>query len=172
MNPEILDIGCGSNKFPGSFGVDIHPYQGVDKVVNLDVSPWDLPSDTYTKIYATHIIEHVEDLVKFMRELHRIAKPGGQIVITTPHFSSFNSWADPTHRRHMSSNWYELFDTGYLAAQTGRFECISSEVFFGKSLRNIIGKWLVKIRGLRAWEKSSAFSYPGMDLKTILKVVK
>ena len=26
----VLDIGCGMNKVPGSFGIDIHPYEGVD----------------------------------------------------------------------------------------------------------------------------------------------
>lgn len=172
MHSDIIDIGCGSSKQPGSFGVDLHPYDGVDKTMNLDETPWDLPSSAFRKIYATHVIEHVEDIVTFMREIHRIATPGAEVVIVTPHFSSFNSWADPTHRRHMSSNWHELFDTGYLAAQTGRFECVSSEVTFGQSFRNKLGALMVRMRGLRKWEKSRAFSYPGMDLKTTLRVVK
>lgn len=172
MQSDIIDIGCGSSKLPGSFGVDLHPYAGVDKVLNLDETPWDLPSSAFRSIHATHVIEHVDDLVAFMREIHRIARPDAEVVIATPHFSSFNSWADPTHRRHMSTNWHELFDTGYLAAQTGRFACISSEVTFGKSIRNKIGKLLVKLLGVRSWEKSRAFSYPGMDIKTVLRVIK
>lgn len=172
MHMDSIDIGCGSSKRPGSYGVDIHPYDGVDKVLNLDRAPWDLPSDTFRTIYATHVIEHVDDLVMFMREIHRIAAPDATVEIVTPHFSSFNSWADPTHRRHMTSNWHELFDTGYLAAQTGRFACISSEVTFGKSLRSKLGALLAKVLGLRSWEKTRAFSFPGMDLRTVLRVVK
>ncbi len=172
MHSEIIDIGCGNNKLPGSFGVDLHPYEGVDKVVNLDEAPWDLPSASFKRINATHVIEHVHDLVMFMREIHRIAQPDAEVVIVTPHFSSFNSWADPTHRRHMTSNWHELFDTGYLAAQTGRFACVESGVTFGQSFRSKIGKMLVRLFGLRSWEKTYAFSYPGMDLRTVLRVVK
>ena len=36
----ILDLGCGSNKIPGSLGMDIHPYEGVDVVHSIDIFQW------------------------------------------------------------------------------------------------------------------------------------
>ncbi len=171
--PSRLDLGCGSKKTPGAFGVDIYPYPGVDQVMDLNKFPWALPDNSFTEIYCRHIIEHVADVAAFMREIHRISASGARLVIETPHFSSVNSWTDPTHVRHLSAQWYTSFLPGqYLAAQCGAFELINSNVTFGKSLRNVIGKWIARLIGIKKWEKTYAFSYPGMDIQTELRVIK
>jgi SAM-dependent methyltransferase len=169
---RTLDIGCGSNKAPGAEGMDIFAYPGVDIVHNVQTSPWPVASGTYDRIICQHVIEHIDDVVEFMREIHRIAKNGATVEITTPHFSSLNSWVDPTHKKHLSLQWYKIFTEGYLAAQSGTFQCIFSNVSFGKSLRANIGKFLVWLRGQEKWEKNHAFIYPGMDITTHLRVVK
>ncbi len=169
---KTLDIGCGPNKTRGAVGMDIHPYEGVDIVHNLEQYPWPQQNSEYDKIVCSHVIEHIEDITSFMREIHRISKPEAEVFFATPHFSSVNSWTDPTHRKHLSYQWYKLFSEGYLAAQTGRFAVISSEVTFGKSLRAKIGRLITKLRGVDKWEKNHAFVYPGMDVLTRLKVVK
>lgn len=170
---QVLDVGCGMNKVEGSFGVDIHPYSGVDQVVDLNVTPWPLKADSYKFIIVRHVVEHVDNLVNFMRELHRVAAPNATIYFETPHFSSLNSWNDPTHCRHMSSRWHEGFMEGnYLAAQAGTFRPKQVHVTFNKSLRNKIGALIVKLRGLDKWEKNSAFVFPGSDVITVLEVIK
>lgn len=169
----FLDLGCGSNKASGAYGVDIFPYPGVDQVLDVNVTPWQLPSDQFTQVRCLHVIEHVNDITGFMRELHRICASGAEIYFETPHFSSINSWNDPTHKAHFSSQWYKLFlSGGYLAAQSGEFELVRSDVTFGRSLRATIGRWLSSLRGIEKWEKYSAFSFPGMDIQTTLRVVK
>lgn len=169
----FLDLGCGRNKAEGAFGVDIHPYTGVDQVLNVNETPWDLPNDYFESVRSLHVIEHVDNVVGFMKELHRVCKSDAEIYIETPHFSSCNSWNDPTHKAHFSSQWYKDFQTGgYLAAQAGDFQLIKSHVTFGRSWRAKIGSLISKIRGLEKWEKYSAFSYPGMDIQTTLKVKK
>lgn len=170
---SVLDLGCGPNKVPGAFGVDIHPYPGVDQVVDVNQVPWPIANDSFDFIVVRHVIEHVDNLVGFMRELHRIARPNGKIYFETPHFSSINSWNDPTHLRHLSSRWHELFsDSGYLSAQTGQFHCLRSTVTFGKSWRNRLGRLISRVRGLEKWEKNSAFIFPGMDVVTLLQAEK
>lgn len=169
----FLDLGCGSNKASGAYGVDIHPYDGVDQVLNVNEIPWSLPDSHFEKIRSLHVIEHVEDIVGFMKEIHRICKPGAEVYFETPHFSSINSWNDPTHKAHFSSQWYkELMTGGYLAAQAGDFELTTSKVTFGKSLRARIGAFIAWLKGTEKWEKYSAFSFPGMDIQTTLKVKK
>ncbi len=168
-----LDLGCGSNKAPNSYGVDIHPYAGVDQVFDVNKTPWDLPSNYFEKVRWLHVIEHIDDITGFMRELHRICKAGAEIYFETPHFSSINSWNDQTHKAHFPSQWYKLFlSSGYLSAQTGEYQLISTHVTFGQSIRAKIGRALSSWRGVKKWEKYSAFSYPGMDIQTTLKVEK
>lgn len=170
---ELIDIGCGNNKVPGAYGVDIHGFPGVDLVVDLNKTPWPLPSNSYKTLVVRHVIEHVDNIVGFMKELHRIAKPGATIYFETPHFSSLNSWGDPTHLRHLSSLWWSDFaGDGYLGAQTGRFNLIKSTVTFTKSFRSRMGAWRVKLFGISKWEKTHAFSNPASDIITILEVIK
>lgn len=96
---ETVELGCGPKKPEGALGVDAYPYPGVDVVTDLNSIPWPLEDNRFDTINASHIIEHVEDVVSFLSEIHRIAKPGARVKIITPHFSSLNSWGDPTHVR-------------------------------------------------------------------------
>jgi len=169
---RILDIGCGSKKADGAVGMDIHAYPGVDIVHNLETYPWPVESNHFDRVICQHVIEHIDDVAKFMKELHRIGKNGATVEVTTPHFSSVNSWTDPTHKKHFSVQWYKLFTEGYLIQQVGRYELVSSNVSFGKSLRAKIGSWISNMRGLEKWEKNHAFIYPGMDIFTVLKIQK
>lgn len=172
-NCRSIDLGCGPNKMPGAIGLDIHPYEGVDIVANLDQTPWALPASHFDVIRCSHVIEHVQNPAHLLKEIHRIARPGARLQVFTPHFSSVNSWSDPTHVRHLSCQWYEPFLKGsYLAAQTGEFELIATRVTFGKSLRCLIPKAIIKFLGLKHWEKHYAFMYPGTDIETELRVVK
>ena len=47
--------------------------------------------------------EHLEDVVRFVSEMHRVTRAGGRIYIVTPHYSDYSSWCDPTHRWHLNS---------------------------------------------------------------------
>jgi len=104
----ILDLGCGANKTPGAFGVDRYDFTGVDLTHDLDSLPWPLADGAYERIVAHHIIEHVADPVAFMKEIHRVAAPGAQVEIVTPHFSNRCAYADPTHRRALSVRAFDL----------------------------------------------------------------
>jgi SAM-dependent methyltransferase len=170
---RVVDLGCGPKKIAGAIGLDIYAYPGVDVVADLNKTPWPVEANSFDFINCSHVIEHVANPVDFLREVHRIAKSGATVRFATPHFSAVNSWIDPTHVRHLSAQWYQPLMKGeYLAAQTGVFELISTGVSFGKSLRSLIPKLMVKLRGLKHWEKHYAFVYPAMDIETELRVVK
>lgn len=169
---KILDIGCGSKKAEGAVGMDIFGYPGVDIVHNVESYPWPLETSQFDKVICQHVIEHIDDVALFMKEVHRVCKDDAVVEFTTPHFSSINSWVDPTHKKHFSLQWYKLFTEGYLVHQAGQFHLISSTVSFGKSLRAKMGSLMSRLRGPEKWEKNYAFLYPGMDILTILKVEK
>jgi len=169
----IADLGCGPNKVSGAFGIDHFKYPGVDLVADLNETHWKIPDNSFGELHSRHVIEHVKDVVLFMKEIHRISKPGGLVHISTPHFSSVNSYEDPTHLRHMSAHWYEfMLDGKYMNSRVATFELVSTRVTFGKSLQAQIGSWIVSARGLKKWEKSLAFVFPGMDIQTTLRVLK
>jgi predicted SAM-dependent methyltransferase len=107
---RVLDVGCGRNKYPGAVGIDINvDATAVDVICNVN-RPLPFRDDTFDHIYASHIVEHVEDVIAFMTELHRVARPGGTVFIATPHHTDFSSWRDPTHRWHLNTYSFVYFD--------------------------------------------------------------
>jgi SAM-dependent methyltransferase len=106
---NILDVGCGKNKTPGAVGIDFNADTGADIVHDLNQYPWTLDADSFDRIICSHIVEHVNDLMRFMQEVHRIAHAGAQVEIVTPHFTNRFSYTDPTHTRHLGLRSFDYF---------------------------------------------------------------
>jgi 2-polyprenyl-3-methyl-5-hydroxy-6-metoxy-1,4-benzoquinol methylase len=94
---KLLDIGCGSgnlypfvrDRFSSYVGVDLVRYDsfpaGADWVeANLDQLPLPLAAQCADVVVAVEVIEHLENPRAFMREIVRLAKHGGMVVVTTP----------------------------------------------------------------------------------------
>lgn len=106
---KTLDVGCGWNKTPGAIGIDANPKTHADVIHDLGAIPYPFPDNEFDEIVCRHVAEHVPDVMAFISELHRIAKPGGHILITTPHYSNPDWATDPTHRNHFNSYSFNCF---------------------------------------------------------------
>ena len=170
---EFIDLGCGFRKAEGYFGVDCHPFPGVDKVFDFDSGAWPLESDRFEKLRCIHVIEHISDTRNFLKEIHRICKNGAEVYFETPHFSWIDSWADPTHRWHFASSWYGPLTKGeYLSQVVGEFELVKSVIEFGPSARSWLPRLIVALFGQATYERYYAFRYPARNVHTTLRVVK
>lgn len=108
--PFRLDLGCGDNKAPGHIGVDIAQTAAADYVLDLAQTPWPIDDAAVDGIYSSHFFEHLTgaERMAFMNECGRILKPGAQMAIIVPHWSSMRSIQDPTHQ------WPPLAETSFL----------------------------------------------------------
>ena len=106
---KILDVGCGWNKTPGAVGIDANPKTHADVIHDLGSIPYPFPDDEFDDIICRHVAEHVPDVMAFVAELHRITRPGGRILIVTPHYSNPDWATDPTHRNHFNSYSFNCF---------------------------------------------------------------
>ena len=59
INQLKLDLACGQNRAEGYFGCDIAAGENVDAVVDLEVYPWPIETDSAEDIVCNHYIEHV-----------------------------------------------------------------------------------------------------------------
>lgn len=169
---ETLDIGCGGSKTPGAVGIDILPAPGVDIVHDLNKLPWPLEADRFERIVCSHVLEHLVDLVGVMNEIHRVSKNGARVKILTPHFSSLNSWEDPTHTRHFALRSFTFFDTASRHHYTDkRLKTVGVKITFGSGLWDLIGKIHYKLWPV-LWEKHFAFVWRARNLEVELEVVK
>ena len=94
---RVIDVGCGhgaawahlKGRFSEYVGVDVtrygdFPEDGTFVQCNLDSGSVPLEDATGDLVMAVETIEHLENPRAFMRELVRLAKPGGWVVVTTP----------------------------------------------------------------------------------------
>lgn len=90
----VLDLGCGRRPYrnlygrwaDSSIGIDVgaspHGTSGVDVIYDGRRIPF--PDGRFDVVLATEVLEHVPDTRAFLEEIHRVLKPGGSIVMTTP----------------------------------------------------------------------------------------
>lgn len=107
-----LDLGCGPHARTGYFGVDLVERLGSDIVADLNQPLDQLPDNCCEAIYTRHALEHVQNLLPLMREIHRVCKPGARIEIVVPHFSNVYGYSDPTHVR-----FFALYSMYYFCSQ-------------------------------------------------------
>jgi 2-polyprenyl-3-methyl-5-hydroxy-6-metoxy-1,4-benzoquinol methylase len=122
----LADIGCGTGglwealrgRFQSCAGVDAVRYDGLPADVafhaaDLDATTLPLPDACVDVAAAVEVIEHLENPRRFVRELARIVRSGGWVVVTTPNqlsalslltlvvkgqFSAFQDDMYPAHR--------------------------------------------------------------------------
>lgn len=93
----LLDVGCGTGALRPYLGERFGRYEGADAVryeelpteaafhrIDLDSGRVPLPDGYADVVTAVETIEHLENPRAFARELTRLAKPGGWVVVTTP----------------------------------------------------------------------------------------
>ncbi len=134
---RVLDVGCGINKAPGSIGIDRNPDSAADLLCELDRYPYPFADSTFDLIVATHVIEHVSDVIRTMEEFHRLTRAGGRVRLVTPHYTDFSSFCDPTHRWHLNS-----FSFRYFGEDHGGFGYYSRARFREVSIRvKLLALW-------------------------------
>lgn len=171
--PRRLNLGCGRDRQDGFLNVDSVASVQPDLEWNLDRFPYPLPSDHFEEILALDVVEHLENLVGFLEECWRILRPGGVIRITTPHFSSANSFRDPTHRRHLSFFSFDYFTADHeLVHYSGaRFTIVKRRLVFPPTRWNRLVAIFAR-RNYRAYEDRWSWIFPAWFLEFELEAIK
>lgn len=179
MNHRILDVGCGNRKRNGSIGIDINPRSQADVIHDLNVAPYPFEESIFDEIYVDNVLEHLNDVIKTLEELHRIGKPNALIKIIVPYFRSRWAYIDPTHKHFFSVDAISYFDPEHIHCKLYDYSLVRFKVekrVFNETIKSssLLKKIVLMIAN---WKPSSyefylSHLYPLDDITFYLRVCK
>jgi SAM-dependent methyltransferase len=88
---KILDYGCGNKPYHSLFSPKFNQYIGADlpgnEEADLIIGPQgQIPSEdnSFDCVLSSEVMEHTEDPRFYLKEAHRVLKPGGSLVLSVP----------------------------------------------------------------------------------------
>ena len=184
---SLLDVGCGTGDFLkiaqqegwrisgtelGQDAVEQATQKLGDCVLQGDISTLDLPATSYDLITSYHVIEHLLDPVKKLKECYRLLSPEGLLFIETPNINSMGArirgskWSHvipPEHIVYFSPNSlkYALHEAGFekiliLTSAPHTIESIKNWPIFLKAIASPLYNFAPKI-GMGAALQAIAF---------------
>ncbi|MEM0385482.1 MAG: class I SAM-dependent methyltransferase [Nitrososphaeria archaeon] len=79
-----LNIGCGCS-FDGDVRLDIKRTKAVNIVADAHFLPF--KDQSFSEIICTEVLEHLESPIKALKEMRRVLKNNGVIVVTVPNLT-------------------------------------------------------------------------------------
>ena len=136
-NVRVLDIGCGHSESLGyhkARGCEVYGVEADENVqkiadrygFNVEIGLFDpakYESQSFDYVTADYVLEHVVDPLTFLREIHKVLKPGGKFIASFPNPKAFgrfffgrywHAWHLPFHRHFYTKRSLEI-----LAEQSG-----------------------------------------------------
>ena len=77
--------------------------------LTLDITDLSLPDASQEVILALEVLEHVHDPFKAASELHRVLRPYGTLIVTTPFLSQYHGKSSTSDSHHHSYPDYWRF---------------------------------------------------------------
>jgi 2-polyprenyl-3-methyl-5-hydroxy-6-metoxy-1,4-benzoquinol methylase len=94
---RVLDLGCGEGWFTRALqeagadatGADVarEPLRraaGDLRLVHIESDELPFAPAAFDAVWAGELLEHVQDVVGLLAEIHRVLRPGGELILSTP----------------------------------------------------------------------------------------
>ncbi|WP_035668956.1 bifunctional 2-polyprenyl-6-hydroxyphenol methylase/3-demethylubiquinol 3-O-methyltransferase UbiG [Flavobacterium sp. 83] len=181
---SILDIGAGTGDFlsvakeNGWHAIGVEPSDKAkaiakQKGVSFVGETSELESHSFDIISMWHVLEHVPDLDEQLKELKRLLKPGGTLIIAVPNFKSFDAkyygkfWAAydvPIHFWHFSKKaikmLFEKKEMKLVKVLPMKFDSFYVSLLSEKYKTGKMNFFKAFFIGLQSnWEATSKFEY-------------
>ena len=118
LDSDLLEVGCGEGR-----GIELlkhmtNSYTAVDKIADVvnglskkyadvnfiraNIPPLPFEDNTFDMVISFQVIEHIQNDELFLKEIHRVLRPGGKALISTPN-SKMTLSRNPWHIREYTA---------------------------------------------------------------------
>lgn len=108
MGEVKLNIGAGMSRIPGFVNIDISKEADVTLDLSCDALPFD--TDSVDLIFSYHTLEHVDNLLFALGEIHRVLRHEGRLLIGLPYVLTEYHVVNPYHVHNFNERFFEFFD--------------------------------------------------------------
>jgi 2-polyprenyl-3-methyl-5-hydroxy-6-metoxy-1,4-benzoquinol methylase len=133
-NNRLLDVGCGNGDMFDKMKILGWDVEGIEtdpvacklanakhkKIYISELEGREYADDHFDAIILNHVLEHVNDPIRLIKECHRILKPDGRMIIVTPNALGFG-------HRHFKESWRGLEPPRHLYIFSTRNICKIAE---------------------------------------------
>ncbi len=169
-----LNIGSGHSRLDGFTNLDRSTSVGAEIVFDLETcaigNRLPLVTSSVEEFHASHILEHIHNILPVMQELYRVAEPDAKLIVRVPYGSSDSAFEDPTHVRQFFLNSFSYFgqpayaraDYGYIGdwKEVGRTlvlnpnaavqpESLEEAQHMLQHMRNSVVEFIVELRAIK-----------------------
>lgn len=123
--PTRIELGCGTHKREGFYGIDIAQGGAVDLVLDIEDNPLPFADDSVEYVYTSHAFEHLTNYQHVLREIMRVCRTDATVEIWTPYGKSndgflfgHTTFITETHFKHVCFE----YDRFYLGDAHGFFD--------------------------------------------------
>lgn len=158
---DVLEVGCGEGRGINSLMEHARSFTAVDKIkpvidrlqkqfpsatlISMNIPPLSgLENNCYDLVVSFQVIEHIQDDVTFLKEIHRVLKPGGTALLTTPN-RKMSLTRNPWHIREylpeeLSAMASKFFSSVQMKGITGNEKVMS---YFAENKKSVerFTKW-------------------------------
>ena len=130
VSGDLLELGCGEGRGIELLLPKVKSYLGLDKIEAVISSlkikfpkaqfesgvfpPINLPDNSFDTLVSFQVIEHIQNDDQFLSEIHRILKPGGKAILSTPNIKMTLS-RNPWHTREYTADELERLASKYFS---------------------------------------------------------
>lgn len=137
---RVLDLGAGTAKYKeilkknsiNYIACDTKKDENIDTI--CDITNLIFPEESFDTVVSTQVFEHIDNPFSAVREIKKVLKPGGNVIITAPFMVPFHP--DPKDNFRFSkegleeifrSSGFEIIDSGTYG---GFFMILSEMIHF------------------------------------------
>ncbi len=170
VHGDVLEIGTGSG-----YGVDIvapmaSRFVTVDKhnadsddprYVRAVVPPLPFDDASFDTVISFQVVEHIRKDKDLIREIHRVLRPGGRLIISTPNIK-MSLTRNPWHvREYTAAEFARLLESNFKSVERfGVFGRANVMEYYENNRRSVarMARW--DVLGMRNWLPRWALKLP------------